>query len=63
MNDREFEINNAVLLIQNILKDLKLTLTIKPLLNKGNNNPCHTLVIVDETTGKEYVITKELENE
>lgn len=57
MNDREFEINNAVFLIQNILKDLKLTLTIGPVLTG------YTIVIVDETNGKKYVLTKDVKND
>lgn len=64
MNEREIEINNAISLVINILKDFRLTLTIKPLLDKKyKNNPIYTLIIIDEITGKEYVITKELENE
>ena len=57
MNEREVEINNAMLLVKNILKDFKLTLTIGPVLTG------HTIVIVDETTGKKYVLTKEWQNE
>ena len=57
MTEREIEINNAMLLIKNILKDFKLTLTTGPVLTG------HTIVIVDETNGKKYVLTKEWENE
>ncbi|WP_346698654.1 hypothetical protein [Thomasclavelia spiroformis] len=57
MNEREIEINNAMLLVRNILKDFKLTLTIGPALTG------HTIVIVDETNGKKYVLTKEWQNE
>lgn len=57
MTEREIEINNAMLLIHNILKDFKLTLTIGPVLTG------HTIVIVDETNGKKYVLTKEWQNE
>lgn len=64
MNERETEINNLLFIIQKLLKESKLTLSIKPLLNKRyKNNPIHTLVIVDEITGKEYVITKEVKDD